>query len=86
MPATEGEGEGAADGVAEMIVGEGEGMSSLQCVVFRGFPKELEEQVNKFLATTPCTIEHVLQSESGDHLSLTILYVLDAQVGVQEDV
>ena len=60
-------------------------MSTLQCVVMRGLPKELEEQVNKFLAATPCTIEHVLQSESGDHLSVTIFYTLDAQIDVQED-
>ena len=60
-------------------------MSTLQCVVMRGLPKELEEQVNKFLATTPCTIEHVLQSESGDHLSLTIFYTSDAQLDAQED-
>lgn len=60
-------------------------MSTLQCAVMRGLPMELEEQVNKFLATTPCTIEHVLQSESGDHLSLTIFYTPDAQLDVQED-
>ena len=60
-------------------------MSTLQCAVMRGLPKELEEQVNKFLATTPCTIEHVLQSESGDHLSLTIFYTPDAQLDAQED-
>ena len=48
-------------------------MSTLQCVVMRGLSKELEEQVNKFLATTPCTIEHVLQSESGDHISVTLI-------------
>ena len=60
-------------------------MSTLQCVVMRGLPKELEEQVNKFLATTACTIEHVLQSESGDHLSMTIFYTPDAQLDAQED-
>jgi hypothetical protein len=60
-------------------------MNTLQCVVLRGLPKELEEQVNKFLATTPCTIEHVLQSESGDHVSLTIFYTPDVQMDVQED-
>ena len=49
-------------------------MSELRCVVLRGLPKELEEQVNKFLATTPCHIEHVLQSEADGHLSLTIIY------------
>jgi hypothetical protein len=59
-------------------------MSALQCLVFRGLPKELEEQVNKFLSTTPCTIEHVLQSESSDHVSLTIFYTLDTQLEGQE--
>lgn len=49
-------------------------MNELRCVVFRGLPKELEEQVNKFLATTPCEIVHVLQSEAAGHVSLTILY------------
>jgi hypothetical protein len=60
-------------------------MSTLQCVVLRGLPKELEEQVNKFLSTTPCTIEHVLQSESGDHVSLTIFYTLDTQLETERD-
>jgi hypothetical protein len=60
-------------------------MSALQCVVLRGLPKELEEQANKFLSTTPCTIEYVLQSESGDHVTLTIFYVPDAQLDVQGD-
>lgn len=60
-------------------------MSTLQCVVMRGLPKELEEQVNKFLASTPCTIEHVLQSESGDLVSLTMFYTLDPQLDVQLD-
>jgi hypothetical protein len=60
-------------------------MSALQCVVLRGLPKELEEQVNKFLATTPCAIEHVLQSESGDHVTLTIFYTLDTQLERQAE-
>jgi hypothetical protein len=49
-------------------------MSDLRCVVLRGLPKELEEQVNKFLSTTPCRIEHILQSEADAHVTLTILY------------
>jgi hypothetical protein len=57
-------------------------MSGLRCVVFRGLAKELEEQVNKFLESTPCLIQQVLQSESGDHLSLTILYEPDPQEDV----
>ncbi len=54
-------------------------MSELRCVVFRGLPKELEEELNKFLEATPCEIQHVLQSESGDHISVTVFYELDAQ-------
>ena len=52
-------------------------MQRLRCEVFRGLPKELEEELNKFLEATPCEIHHVLQSESGDHVTVTIFYVLD---------
>ncbi len=49
-------------------------MSSLRCVVLRGLPKELEEEVNKFLEMTPCHVHFICQSESGDHVSLAIFY------------
>jgi len=39
--------------------------------------RQIEEDLNKFLETTPCEIHHVLQSESGDHVTVTIFYVLD---------
>ena len=52
-------------------------MSPLRCIVFRGLPKELEEDVGKFLESTPCQIHYVVQSESGDHVTLTIFYELD---------
>ncbi len=54
-------------------------MSELRCVVFRGLPKELEEELNKFLESTACEIQHVLQSESEDHVTVTVFYQLDAQ-------
>lgn len=54
-------------------------MSELRCQVFRGLPKEIEEELNKFLATTPCEIQRVLQSESTNHVTITIFYVMDAQ-------
>ncbi len=54
-------------------------MSELRCVVFRGLPKELEEELNKFLQSTACEIQHVLQSESEDHVTVTVFYQLDAQ-------
>ena len=50
---------------------------NLRCIVFRGLPKELEEEVNKWLEMTSCQISHVQQSESGDHVTVTIFYVLD---------
>lgn len=52
-------------------------MSQLLCKVFRGLPKEVEEELQKFLDSMPCNIEHVLQSESNDHITITIFYVLD---------
>ena len=54
-------------------------MGQLRCIVFRGLPKELEEELNKFLESTPCEIQHVLQSESQDHVTVTIFYLLDPQ-------
>jgi hypothetical protein len=57
-------------------------VSELRCLVLRGLPKELEEEVNKFLATTSPRLEHVLQSEENGLVSLTIFYRLErAAVG-----
>lgn len=49
-------------------------MQSLRCRVFRGLPKEVEEDVNKFLEMSPCQIQHVLQSESENHVTITMFY------------
>ena len=49
-------------------------MQSLRCRVFRGLPKEVEEDVNKFLEMSPCQIHHVLQSESENHVTITLFY------------
>jgi hypothetical protein len=49
-------------------------MQSLRCHVFRGLPKELEEELNKFLEVTPCVVHHVVQSESANHVTLTVFY------------
>jgi hypothetical protein len=51
-------------------------MQPLRCHVFRGLPKELEEEVNKFLEVTPCHVHHVVQSESANHVTLTLFYEL----------
>ena len=49
-------------------------MNSLCCIVLRGLANELEEEVNRFLEMTPCHVQFICQSESGDHISLTIFY------------
>jgi len=51
-------------------------MQALRCHVFRGLPKELEEEVNKFLEVTACRVHHVVQSESQNHVTLTMIYEL----------
>ena len=56
-------------------------MNSLCCIVLRGLAKELEEEVNKFLEGSPVQIYQLLQSESGDHVTLTIFYEVDVQDG-----
>jgi len=53
-------------------------MQALRCHVFRGLPKELEEEVNKFLEVTLCRVHHVVQSESANHVTLTMIYELVA--------
>ena len=51
-------------------------MQALRCHVFRGLPKELEEEVTKFLEVTLCRVYHVVQSESQNHVTLTMIYEL----------
>lgn len=51
-------------------------MQALRCHVFRGLPKELEEEVNKFLEVTLCRVHYVVQSESQNHVTLTMIYEL----------
>ncbi len=60
-------------------------MNRLRCVVFRGLPKELEEEVNKFLETTPCLVHQLVQSESGDHVTISIFFELDIPVDESHD-
>ena len=46
---------------------------ALRCRVFRGLVKEAEEEVNKYLSTHEVRVLHMAQSETGDHISVTIL-------------
>jgi hypothetical protein len=47
----------------------------MQCLVVRGLAKEIEEDLNKFLATHPnVRILHMTQSSTGEYISLTVVY------------
>ena len=45
----------------------------LRCRVFRGLVKEAEEEINKFLSTHEVRVLHMAQSETGDHISVTLI-------------
>jgi hypothetical protein len=47
---------------------------TLRAIVVRGLAKEVEEELNKFLAARPgVEIVHMGQSESGDHITVTLV-------------
>jgi len=46
---------------------------ALRCLVFRGLVKEVEEEVNKYLTSHVVSILHMAQSETGDHISVTLI-------------
>jgi hypothetical protein len=45
----------------------------LRCCVFRGLVKEAEEEINKYLSTHEVRVLHMAQSETGDHISVTLI-------------
>lgn len=47
---------------------------ALRARVFRGLVKEAEEDINKFLSTHEVRVLHMAQSESGDHVSVTLIF------------
>ncbi len=47
---------------------------ALRARVFRGLVKEAEEDINKFLASQEVRLLHMAQSESGDHVSVTLIF------------
>jgi hypothetical protein len=52
-----------------------EGRSYAQSFVVRGLAKEVEEDLNKFLAARPgIEIVQMGQSESGDHISVVLIF------------
>jgi len=46
---------------------------ALRCRVFRRLVKEAEEDINKFLMSHEVRVLHMAQSESGDHISVTLI-------------
>ncbi len=46
---------------------------ALRCLVFRGLVKEAEEEINKYLSTHEIRVLHMAQSETGDHISVTLI-------------
>ncbi len=46
---------------------------ALRCVVIRGLVKEAEEDINKFLTSHEVRVLHMAQSETGDHISVTLI-------------
>lgn len=48
---------------------------AMRSVVIRGLAKEVEEELNKFLLTYEgIRIHHMGQSESGNHITVTLLF------------
>ena len=43
------------------------------CRVFRGLVKEVEEEINRFLSTANVRVRQMAQSETGDHITVTLI-------------
>ena len=43
------------------------------CRVFRGLVKEVEEEINHFLSDAPVRVLQMAQSETGDHITVTLI-------------
>jgi hypothetical protein len=52
-----------------------------KCLVLRGLAKEVEEDLNKFLAQHDVQILHATQSSTGEYISLTVIYEEPSRVG-----
>ena len=53
------------------------------CRVFRGLVKEVEEEINRFLSTANVRVQQLAQSETGDHITVTL--IVDSVEGPGED-
>lgn len=46
---------------------------ALRCKVVRGLPMDVEEELNKYLASNEVRVLHMSQSETGNHISITLI-------------
>jgi hypothetical protein len=53
------------------------------CRVFRGLVKEVEEEINHFLSTENIRVRQLAQSETGDHITVTL--IVEPSSGSGED-
>ena len=53
------------------------------CRVFRGLVKEVEEEINHFLSVENVHVRQLAQSETGDHITVTL--IVDPVEGPGED-
>ena len=56
---------------------------ALGCRVFRGLVREVEEEINRFLSTANVRVLQLAQSETGDHVTVTL--IVDPAEGLGED-
>ncbi|MDH3264897.1 MAG: hypothetical protein OEM24_12985 [Paracoccaceae bacterium] len=53
------------------------------CRIFRGLVREVEEEINRFLSTANVRVLQLAQSETGDHITVTL--IVDSAEGSGED-
>ena len=53
------------------------------CRVFRGLVREVEEEINQFLSAANVRVLQLAQSETGDHITVTL--IVDSSEGSGED-
>jgi putative lipoic acid-binding regulatory protein len=52
-----------------------------KCLVVRGLGKEVEEDLNKFLAQRDVQILQMTQSSTGEYISVTLIYEEPSRIG-----
>ena len=70
---------------AERLANRQGGSMPLRCLVVRGLVKEVEEDLNKFLANHSVNVLHMAQSEHGEYISITLLYEELAPIELMRD-